>query len=239
MIFSIIIMVSGCEKDQNKEGIRDANGNLYHSVVIGSQTWLTENLRATKYRNGDDILNIKSSSEWVHSRAGAWCKYLDSDSLAAINGLLYNQYAIQDTRNICPEGWRVPTADDWNTLSIYLQNHGYNADNSIDTDDDSNTNNYIAKALASASGWEVSSEPMTPGNTDLANFQNKSGFNALPAGGRSISGSFSNIGMSAFWWSSSPGVEGYRIRSIDYNKVKLTSTLAFPESGLSIRCIKE
>lgn len=239
MIFTIISMVSGCKKDQDKEGIRDADGNLYHSVTIGTQTWLTENLRATKYRNGDDILNIKSSSEWIHSREGAWCKYLDSDSLAAIYGLIYNQFSIQDSRNICPEGWRVPTVADWDTLGVYLQNHGYNADNSIDTDHDSYTNNIIAKALASTSGWDMSTVPMTPGNNDLENFRNKSGFNALPAGGRSISGSFVLVGISALWWSSTSGVAGNRIRSIDYDQIKLIPKLASSEAGLSIRCIKE
>jgi uncharacterized protein (TIGR02145 family) len=235
MIFSIISMVSGCKKDQ--EGIRDADGNLYHSVTIGTQTWLVENLRTTKYRNGDDIL--KPLTDWSYLTEGAWCKYLDSDSIAAIHGFLYNQNAIKDTRNICPKGWRVPTDDDWDTLAVYLQNHGYNADYSIDTDNDYRTNNVIAKAMASESGWDVSTQPMTPGNDDLQDFQNKSGFNALPAGVRGISGAFANIGISAFFWSSTKTIIGYRFVTIENNKTELTFSSAFPEPGMSVRCIKE
>lgn len=95
--------------------IRDIDGNVYHSVTIGTQTWMVENLKVTHYRNGDPI--PYSSTELTN---GAFCNYGNNDSIAAIYGRMYNYASVQDARNICPAGWHLPTEAEWSALENVL-----------------------------------------------------------------------------------------------------------------------
>lgn len=100
--------------------IADIDGNIYNSVRIGSQTWLKQNLMATRYRNGNTIPNITDGAVWQHQTTGAYCDFLNSAANGVTYGHLYNYYATTDTRQICPEGWHVPTREEWQTLVDYL-----------------------------------------------------------------------------------------------------------------------
>jgi uncharacterized protein (TIGR02145 family) len=101
----------------------DLNGNTYKTITIGTQTWMAENLRTTKYRNGESISIVNLDSEWGRERTtGACCSYLNTTdkNRIATDGLLYNAYAVNDSRNIAPKGWHVPSAQEWDALVTYL-----------------------------------------------------------------------------------------------------------------------
>ena len=101
--------------------VTDIDGNSYKTVIIGTQEWMAENLKVTHYRNGDPITNITDNTQWVNNRTqGAWCSYNNDAANKTTYGLLYNFYAIADSRGICPTGWHVPSDSEWNTLIEYL-----------------------------------------------------------------------------------------------------------------------
>ena len=98
----------------------DIDGNEYLTVKIGEQWWMAENLKTTHYRNGDPIPQVLVTEEWDSLLTGAYCDFDDSDSISQEYGRLYNWYAVDDNRGLAPEGWRVPTYDDWAELVLYL-----------------------------------------------------------------------------------------------------------------------
>lgn len=103
-----------------REIVSDADGNEYYTVKIGTQIWMVENLKTTKYRNGDAIPFVISDSDWRNLTTGACCIYRDDESKVEQYGCLYNWYAVNDNRNIAPEGWHVATDADWTILTNYL-----------------------------------------------------------------------------------------------------------------------
>ena len=100
--------------------IIDIDGNTYETIKIGNQCWIAENLKVTHYRNGDPIPYVTTNSNWNDLNTGAYCAYDHDESNADIYGYIYNWYAIQDSRNIAPEGWHVATDEDWKELEMYL-----------------------------------------------------------------------------------------------------------------------
>ena len=95
---------------------QDIDGNIYHTVTIGTQTWMLENLKTTKFRNGESIPNVTDNAAWAGLTSAAWCDYDNSASNGNIFGHLYNWYAATDSRNIAPAGWHVPTLAEWDIL---------------------------------------------------------------------------------------------------------------------------
>lgn len=137
----------GSEKNfttYNVGAISDVDNNYYNIVTIGTQTWMKENLRTTKYNNGNDIPNITDNASWSAQTAGAYCWYYNNDGFKSTYGALYNCYTVEDERNLCPTGWHVPTHDEWLTLADFLTNNGYGFEGS---------GNDIGKALAATSDW--------------------------------------------------------------------------------------
>jgi uncharacterized protein (TIGR02145 family) len=161
----------------------DIDGNVYATVVIGTQEWTTENLRTTKYADGTEIPFVPAPSDpkaWVASASAktpAYCYNKGVESADDIKryGAIYNWYVFEpaNPHSVAPAGWRVPSDRDWTILEQYLIAHGYNYDGST-------SGNKIAKALAAKSGWYTSSKVGTPGNDQEAN--NSSGFSAVAAG---------------------------------------------------------
>ena len=105
-------------------GVTDVDGNYYNTVIIGTQEWAVENLRTTRYANGDTIWHAEDPALWEYGNSGAtigkYCWYENDSTYEIPYGKLYNWYVASDPRNACPVGWHVSTDEDWNTLSFYL-----------------------------------------------------------------------------------------------------------------------
>jgi uncharacterized protein (TIGR02145 family) len=180
--------------------VMDADGNVYHSVTIGTQTWTVENLKTTKFNDGTAIPLVTVDSTWVGIAYGSdiayagYCWY-NNDSVANKNtyGALYNYWAVYSGK-LAPAGWHVPTTTEWETLKNFLIVSGYNYDGTT-------TGNYIAKAMSAKSNWNTNTtEPGAIGNNLSTN--NRCGFSALPGGYRDYyDGSFDGIGNVGYWWS--------------------------------------
>lgn len=121
MMGLFMIFFSSCSKDEENSNndsstIKDFDGNVYHSVTIGTQTWLVENLKVTHYRNGDPIHNVTDDDAWQNLTTGAYCDYDNTSNISTTYGKLYNWHAVSDSRNIAPKGWHVSTDEEWLTL---------------------------------------------------------------------------------------------------------------------------
>lgn len=217
------------------ETVVDIDGNVYHTITIFNKTWMVENLNTTRFRNGDSIKNVTKSLEWGALSTSGCCDYNNDASLGAKYGKLYNWFAVNDSRNIAPNGWHVSTDSDWNSLRDSLINHGYNYDGLL-------TENYIAKSLASKTDWASFAGLGMIGN-DLEN-NNRSGFRAKPSGCRYPNGSFSFMTYGGFWWSlnSTPTfwLLYYGYNNLSTNLI-LDSSLDTKSklNGYSVRCVKD
>lgn len=96
------------------------DGKTYKTIIIGTQEWMAENLRETQYRNGSTIPNVTDNSIWTGLSTGARCAYDNNETTADTYGYLYNWFAVDDTHNIAPPGWHVPTDAEFTILTDYL-----------------------------------------------------------------------------------------------------------------------
>jgi uncharacterized protein (TIGR02145 family) len=210
----------------NTDTVVDIDGNVYHTVTIGTQTWMVENLKVTRYSNGDTISNVPDASQWTALTTGAYSNFQNDPSQSDIFGRLYNWYVINDERKIAPEGWHVPGDSEWNILENYL-------DKSVDT------------TLAGSRGTDIGCQLKEIGfahwTASGKEGNNTSGFTALPGGmRRSSSGEFGKPGEYAHWWTSTPHPEaGAWCRDLYYKSCQVGRGNALLASGFSIRCIKD
>ena len=225
-IFSICLLfsiASHCGR-VDKNTIKDIDGNIYRTVEIGNYRWMAENLKTSTYNDGTLIPNVKDQSVWIRNYDGAYCWYNNNKSYADTFGLLYNWYSVNSGK-ICPEGWRIPTDDDWKYLEGYVDTkygignpewnkmglRGYDA----------------GKRLKAVSGWR-------PGITGTDDH----GFSALP-GGEHLSRFFAG-GSSGFWWSSTEASASSAFyRNLIYSYELIARDTHPKRMGFSIRCIKE
>lgn len=120
LIAIILITITGCKKTDEPETVTDIDGNTYKAVTIGSQTWMAENLKTTKYNDGTSVPLITDFTEWFGLNTPAYCWYDNSEANNKETfGALYNWYAVE-TGKLCPTGWHVPSDDDWQTLVLYI-----------------------------------------------------------------------------------------------------------------------
>jgi uncharacterized protein (TIGR02145 family) len=118
--FSTIFLALFVLNAEGQDFVKDIDGNEYQTIKIGDQVWMAENLRVTHYRNGEAIPNIQDSKQWWELTSGAYCDAANDPAKGDSLGRLYNWYVIDDTRNICPEGWHVPSAAEWQVLLKFL-----------------------------------------------------------------------------------------------------------------------
>lgn len=193
---------------------KDNDGNNYTTVQIGTQVWMAENLKTTKYRNGDAIPNVTDQMAWFNLTTGAYCNSNNDLNLWTTYGRLYNWYAVNDSRNMSPTGWHVPTDNEWSILTAYLGGASYSY-KLIET----GTTHWLAP------------------NTDATN---ETGFTGLPGGYRDSGGIFISIGVEADWWSSTEqGVGAAWARRIFNNSLSLGSLSTSKRNGYSVRCIQD
>jgi len=214
----------------------DIDGNTYNTVTIGTQTWMAENLKVTKYNDNTDIFNQTDLTKL--GTIGAYCNYNNTTNADTINtyGRLYNWYAV-NTAKLCPSGWHVPSDDEWKILENYLIANGYNYDGTT-------TEDKIAKSLASTTGWDLTTKAGAIGSYPESN--NSTGFSALPAGCLEPGGGlgyFSHFGSYGHWWSSSE-VDYYDAGNRRLNYYHPNLDVLDYDSGdkrykFSVRCLRD
>lgn len=228
IIALVVMLTNSCKKEENNDpanSVRDIDGNLYHTVTIGTQVWMVENLNVTHYINGDTIANITNNSGWYNLDTGAYCDYDNTPRNSTIYGKLYNWYAINDNRRITPIGWHVASDDDWTQLEKYLEAN-------------TGTVGSVAKIIASTINWRASSNPAGIGYE--MNKNNSSGFTALPGGCRAYNGEFIQIGDVGNWWCSTVyNLSNAYSRSLNSSSGDIHSSNELKKNGLSVRCLKD
>ncbi len=214
IVLASCILLFGCKKKKEEPVyVTDQDGNVYPTVVIGNQVWMTKNLNTTKYRNGDLIPRVIDDVGWDTLHTGAYCNY---DLYIETYGRLYNWYAVNDSRGIAPLGWHVASWDEWNVLVNYMGG----AD------------------VAGVKLKEAGSEHWATYNNSATN---ESGFTALPGGFRTMGGPFEYISDAGIWWcSTEENEQGAKAVSMWYNQggVRLYSG-GKKEWGYSVRCVKD
>lgn len=227
--------------------VTDIDGNTYNVVIIGSQVWMKENLKVTKYPDGTIIPLITEDIIWGELNANnfddAYCYYNNNtNGEADTYGALYTwaaamgDNAVSSNNNpssvqgISPEGWHLPSDAEWEELRDYLINNGYGYEGS---------GNDIGKSMAATSGWSFSSTVGTVGNDQASN--NSSGFTALPGGVRgSNTGHFFSVFNSGYWWSSSEVDEEISFGNNINHFLEFSSRSTGNKSlGKSVRCIMD
>jgi uncharacterized protein (TIGR02145 family) len=209
--------------------INDIDNNSYKTIPIGTQVWMAENLRVTKYCDGTSIPLITNAGVWNGLASGAYCNYSNDPIFETTFGHLYNFYAVIDSRKLCPSGWHVPSDAEWTTLTDYLigNSYGYQGSGSD-----------IAKSMAGTNIWMTYTTAGTVGNDMASN--NSSGFTALPGGLRNLTGIFVSIGMVGCWWSSTVYTTSNSwLRILNYNFYEAGRTNNTKSCGLSVRCVKD
>jgi uncharacterized protein (TIGR02145 family) len=191
-------------------------------VGIGTQCWFKENLRSDHYRNGDAIPGNLSNSSWQNTTSGAQAVYNNDASNLATYGRLYNWYATQDSRGLCPTGFHVPSDGEWMTLEMALG---------------------MTQAQANEWYWRGTDQgtqmKSSPSDTPSWNGSNTSGFSGLPAGGRLSSGDFGLLGYYGFWWCSSPNGGDAIRRNLNSGNSSVGRYNDFPHYGFSVRCVRD
>lgn len=210
--------------------VTDIDGNTYATVLIGSQEWMQENLKTTRYRNGDLIPTGLTVTQWENTNSGAFAIYSDSIQYNNIYGKLYNWYAVTDPRGLCPAGWHVPSDNEWNQLVEFLDPQA----NTTVVGPQSQTAGGLMKSVGDLeSGTGLWYSP----NTGAIN---SSGFSGLPNGYRLYDGYFYGCGHIGNWWSSSPTNTNYaKFRQLLYTNGKVTRADYNVRSGISVRCLKD
>lgn len=210
---------SGCKKDDTKETVKDIDGNVYNTVVIGTQVWMAENLKVTHYRNGDPIPKLTDQIDWQNNNSGAYCNYANADSNAIVYGSLYNWFAVNDARKLAPLGWHIPTEEEWFTLQNFLGDY-------------------------TVAGGKMKKANSIFWMNPNSGADNSSGFSGLPGGirGAPSYGDFWSKGYYGFWWAANETKDNPLYASywsLRYNSSSTMWSNIFKTCGLSIRCIKD
>lgn len=208
----------------------DIDGNIYKTVTIGTQEWMADNLRTTKYNDGAAIDLVTDSSAWANLFTNpGYCYYEnDKSKYDSLYGGLYNWYAANSGK-VCPSGWHLPSRAEWMTLGRYLDENGHTG--------------IRGKALKSITGWDDY-------NGSDGNGTDNYGFNGLPAGVRSDNGNFYLEGIKGYWWSSTEviPVPGQLCYTCSYNLILLNEQIEYDSfilgydyqrQGKSVRCLND
>ena len=216
--------------------VTDIDGNIYHTVTIGKQVWMVENLKTTKFRNGDLIANVTVNASWAALTTSAYCWQNNDAAKKVTYGALYNWFAVVDSRNIAPTGWHVPTDSECLTLIKYLG----------------------GKDVAGGKLKETGTSHWQSPNTGATN---SSGFTYLPGGCRSyLDGHFVNVGRHGYLWTRTAGdaasgsgddknesgwtrtvgnASGALYHGLFYNGTYVNRNSDYKQYGFSVRCVRE
>jgi uncharacterized protein (TIGR02145 family) len=206
------------------KGVKDIDNNRYDIITIGTQTWMSENLKTTRYNDGSVIPLVTDGTAWQTAGTNAspgysWYNAPNETTNLITYGALYNWYAINSAtngnKNVCPTGWHVPTDGEWTTLTTYL----------------------VGQSVAGGKMKEAGLAHWLSPNIGATN---ESGFAGLPGGFRNFNGSFYNVGSYGLWWSSSEDDAAYAwfryLRNLNGNVYRDGS---YKGSGFSVRCLRD
>ena len=197
------------------DSITDQQGIKYPTIEILGKRWMAENLRSSVYRDGTQITNAKTATEWANQSGGAWCNYDNQAANDKIYGKLYNWLAVKGTKELCPAGWKVPSDADWDNLISYLGD--------------------VNKA-----GLKMRTTGTSLWNAPNQGATNSSGFSGVPGGNRGDFGAFGFKGSAAFFWTSTEFNSMYsRFRSLNGDLSTVTDGYDRKKIGMSVRCIEE
>ncbi|MFN5386711.1 MAG: fibrobacter succinogenes major paralogous domain-containing protein, partial [Bacteroidota bacterium] len=204
----------------NYGSMTDQDGNVYKTIVIGTQEWMAENLRARTYRNGVAIPLVTDLTQWAANYNNGtalpmMCWYLnDSATYACPYGRLYNWYAASDVRNLCPTGWHVPSDAEWTTLTTFLGGN-------------------VAGGKMKSTGTQYWISPNAAAD-------NSSGFSGLPGGLRDSNGPFDYVGNYGYWWSSTEDSANFAwTRSLNDFSGNAYRDYNGKTDGFSVRCLRD
>jgi uncharacterized protein (TIGR02145 family) len=199
----------------NYGNMSDIEGNEYKTVTIGDQTWMAKNLRTTKYRDGTPIRLVTDSTAWAGLSSPGFCWYNNDESTFKTEyGALYNWYAIRNGK-LCPQGWHVPTDEEWSILATYTGGEK------------------IAGGNLKESGTSHWVRPNS-GAKDISRFT------ALPGGLRYSNGIFHDLGFGAYWWSSTEYNDARGIFTFLYYQDSCMYRFDNEKKlGFSVRCLKD
>jgi uncharacterized protein (TIGR02145 family) len=185
------------------------------TIRIGTQEWTNKNLDVVTFRNGDSIIETRSAEAWREANEkgqAAWCYYENDPKNGEKYGKLYNWYAVNDTRGLAPQGYHVPSAEEWESLVSYLGGK-----------------EKAGKKLKSIEGWSKD-----------GNYNNESDFSGLAGGYSDYDGRFNGIGNDAYWWSVTEGIlDGVFYWNLDYNYDGVNRYFGSKGFGFSVRCLRD
>ena len=214
------MLTNSCKKDNKNNNITvtDIDGNVYHTVTIGKQVWMVENLKTTKLNDGTAIPIDTNHIAWSNLTTPAYCNYNNTVNANIINtyGRLYNWYTV-NTGKLCPTGWHVPDSAEWVTLINYIGGQ-------------------------SVAGGKMKETGTSHWNKPNTGADNSYGFTALPAGGRghgSEALSYASLGFDAIFWSSTEVDAGNAYYYfMDFSDAYVSQNYYFKDGGFSVRCLK-
>ena len=195
--------------------VKDMDGNVYKTVKIGTQVWMAENVKTTKYNDGTPIPLVRDDNAWESITTPAYCWH-KNDATANKNtyGALYNWDTVNSNK-LCPSGWHVPSDVEWSTLITFLG----------------------SESIAGGKLKEAGTAHWISPNTGTTN---ESGFTALPGGYRDYDGTFGGVGDNGFWWSSTDytSSNGSSL-DISFDGISIHWSHGDKQDGFSVRCIKD
>jgi len=196
--------------------VTDVDGNVYQTVQIGEQVWMTENLKTTKFKNGTTILLVTDNAAWSNLSSAGYTGYNNNRRIGNVFGALYNWYTVE-TGNLCPTGWHVPTDAEWTTLTNYLGG------------------SHVA-------GGKLKEGGTTHWYSPNAGATNESGFTAFGGGFRNRFGEFRDIGNLGYWWSatetSNSPITHARVLHLTHVTGGAYNFGQNKKIGFSVRCVK-
>jgi uncharacterized protein (TIGR02145 family) len=227
LVFMVIFAASCGKEDEPKPivyeyGIvNDVNGKEYKTIKIGEQWWMLEDLKVDKYKNGDLIIKKDNNTDWMKDTLGSY---------AVNNGnYYYNWYTVNNLKDVAPEGWHIPSDEEWKKLEIHI---GMNA----------NVAN-LTLWRGNDEGDKLKDAKLNVWSRDARIYAtNESGFTALPNNCRLEDGTFgSPVGSSqGFWWSStSHNTKEAWFRNLDYKKSNILRLSISNNYGFCVRCVKD
>ena len=226
LVVVLIVLVWSCKKDDtpslksntiiNSDGktgtVADIEGNVYKIVKIGTQWWMAENLKTTMYNDSSSISLVTDNTAWSLLETGAYCFFNNDASNSKVYGVLYNWYAVTDSRNLAPKGWHIPSDTELQTLITYL----------------GGTN---------VAGGKLKEEGTTHWDSPNTGATNESNFTALPGSYRNRDGVFGRIGDEGYWWTSAYTNTESCYLGASYGDIR--TIIIFKTSGFSVRCVKD